>query len=344
METQEETIRVKLVHRSGTGERFVFASQCPGGEPRWGRCTFTSRPDVRVYDWLVVVDDIPRIQPGQAEELACPRANTLLVTTEPSSVTRYGKAFAAQFGQVLTNQEERALPHPRAIRSQTGNIWYYGKSFDEIAPSPPPEKPALFSTVCSSKRQAHTMHARRYDFTQRLKAELPALEIFGHGVRFVEKKADALDPYKFHLAIENHQAPHLWTEKLADAFLACTVPIYCGCPNVADYFPAESFIPIDIGNFEESLVTIRQALASEGEYERRLPAVLEARRRVIYEYNLPAMLARIITAAEPATDPAKGTIYSRRMMRLRHPADFLRYAAWRAGNFAQTVTASIRRT
>lgn len=342
MASANDKITVKFVTRSGKLPDFVFAAQCPGSRPGWGACEFISDRSCRNYDWLVVLDDIPRVQPGQVEQLACPRANTILVTTEPSSVTRYGRAFAAQFGRILTNQEEWALPHPRAIRSQTGNIWFYGKGFDEIARTPPSPKPELISTVCSSKRQAHTMHARRYDFTQRLKAELPELEIFGHGVRFIEKKHEALDPYKFHLAIENHRAPHVWTEKLADAFLGYTVPIYCGCPNVFDYFPEDSVIPIDIDDFPGALAAIRAAVSTPGEYERRLPAVIEARRRVMYEYNLPAMLARIIAEAGPAANDRGGAIYSRRAMRVRHPADFIRFAWWRIGNFLQGLTRPLR--
>jgi len=181
------------------------------------------------------------------------------------------------------------------------------------------------------------MHARRYDFTQRLKAELPALEIFGHGVRFVEKKADALDSYKFHLAIENHIAKHHWTEKLADAFLGYTVPIYYGCPNVFDYFPEESVILIDINDFEGSLKTIRRILTTDGEYERRLDAVKEARRLIIEKYNLPAMLGRIIENSSESADAEKGRIYSRRAMRVRNPAEFIRFAAWRIDNFIKNI-------
>ncbi|GAB4564169.1 MAG: hypothetical protein Tsb0017_23810 [Geothermobacteraceae bacterium] len=329
--------RVKIVTRSGTGKVFPWQNQCPGSKPVWRTCQFTSDPFCRTYDWLVALDDIPRILPGNREQLACSREHTILLTSEPSAVTRYGHAFVRQFGTVITNQEEWALPHPNAIRSQTGNIWFYGKSYDEIVGNPLPQKSELISTVCSSKRQAHTMHARRYDFTWNLKAEIPELEIFGHGVRFVEKKHQALDPYRFHLVIENHRAPHLWTEKLADAFLACTVPIYCGAPNVFDYFPEESLVAIDIDDFEGSLAKIRGLLENPDEYERRLPAVLEARRLVLEEYNLPAMLNRIISMSQTKASAPGGTLYGRRVMRMKHPGDLLRFCAWKTGNLLKKV-------
>ncbi|MFA7256225.1 MAG: glycosyltransferase family 10 [Kiritimatiellales bacterium] len=332
-------IRVKLASRKIlTGEETAFAKQCPGGRPEWGNCRFITDPFSREYDWLVVLDDLSSRLSGQKEELACPKTNTVFITSEPSSVARYGKVFAAQFGHVLTSQEDWALPHQNAIRSPTGNIWFYGKSYDEAVQANPFPKTGLISTVCSSKRQAHTLHSLRYDFTQRLKAELPELEIFGHGVRYIEKKSEALDPFKFHLSIENHVAPHHWTEKLADAFLGWTVPIYFGCPNVFDYFPEESLIQINIHDFEGALKTIQRVLTTEGEYERRLDAVKEARRRVLEEYNLPAMLSRIIESAKPPPpDAEKGAIYTRRMMRARHPSDLIRFAIWRSHNFIKSI-------
>jgi hypothetical protein len=337
--SQLKQIRVKIATRGKSREGGLgFISQCLGNLPQWGNCQFISDPFAQGYDWLVVMDDLSSILPDGKEKLACPRMNTLLVTSEPSSITRYGKAFSAQFGHVLTSQEEWALPHPHALRSPTCNVWFYGKSYDEIVHAGPSPKTQMISTVCSSKQQAYTLHAERYDFTQRLKAELPELDIFGHGVRYIEKKAESLDPYKFHLAIENHIAEHHWTEKLADAFLGYTVPFYCGCPNVFDYFPKESIIPIDIRDVKGSIETIRQELADKGAYARRFEAVKEARRLVIEKYNLPAMLSRIIEGAEtPKSDAIRGEIYRRRAMLMRHPVDFARFAAWRGRNFLQSV-------
>jgi len=322
-----------------------WAAQCPGGRPVWGNCRFVFDLRADRYDWLVAVDDLPRFsrhslrRPEAAWDVACPRGRTILTTTEPSSVARYGRAFAAQFGHVLTSQEAWALPHPHRIHSQTGNIWFYGKSYDQAKAELPPEKPFLLSTVCSSKQQGHTVHAKRYAFTQRLKQVMPGLEIFGHGVRYVAHKYETLDPFAFHLAIENHVAPHHWTEKLADAFLGYTVPFYYGCPNVFDYFPEESVIPIDIEDFEGALRTIRSSLTMD-EYRRRLPAVIEARRRVLERYNLPGMIHDIVNAhaADDVTvSDAPLAFRNRFQMRALSPGDLLRFAAWRIGNQVQSL-------
>jgi hypothetical protein len=55
------------------------------------------------------------------------------------------------------------------------------------------------------------------------------------------------------------------------------------------------------------------------------------------EYNLPAMLNRIISEATVPQSSEGGTIYNRQIMRVRHPADFVRFAAWRIGNLLQKL-------
>jgi hypothetical protein len=307
-------IVVKLLVRGGRPpDHRRWLRQLPDGRPEWGRCRFVLDPDARRYDWLAVYDDLPAARGERfslsEERLACPRAHTLLVTTEPSSVKVYGRAFLAQFGVVVSSQEPWAVPHPDLVHSQCGLVWFYGMSsdnalsYDAMKAAAMPAKPRTIATVCSKKRQRHTLHARRVRFTARLQRVLPELEVFGHGVRPIADKAEAVDPYRYHLAIENHVARHHWTEKLADPLLGFALPIYHGCPNAADYVPEDSFVAIDIGRFEESLERIRRAIRDD-EHAGRLPAIREARRRVLDEHNLFAVLAREIERRHGTGDGA----------------------------------------
>lgn len=331
----KKEIKVKLVNRSSQAdEESVYRIQSEGNQAKWGSCSFTFNPLEKEYDWLVVIDDIPKIMPNGVETLSCPKENTIMVTTEPSSITRYGRAFAKQFHYLITNQDENVLPHPNAIRSQTGNNWFYGKDYDSIVSVTHPKKTKKISTVCSNKKQGHTIHRRRYEFTKIMEERIPELERFGRGFKWIETKAEALDGYEFHVAIENQFAPNVWTEKLADAFLGFTVPIYYGCPNVYEYFPKESLIQIDIFDTEGSIAKIKEIISTEGEYERRLDAVKEARRRVIEEYNLLAMINKIVENASKERPPsAHDKIYNRRIMRVRHLPDLVRFLVWRMKNF-----------
>lgn len=70
------------------------------------------------------------------------------------------------------------------------------------------DKAHTISTIYSSKRQWHTMHAQRFAFIQRMRELLPEMDVFGRGATPMDDKADALAPYRYHLAVENHIAPH----------------------------------------------------------------------------------------------------------------------------------------
>ena len=48
----------------------------------------------------------------------------------------------------------------------------------------------------------------------------------------------------FHVALENVRQCNYFTEKLLDCFLTRTVPIYWGCPNIADYFDTDGMLII----------------------------------------------------------------------------------------------------
>jgi len=325
----QKNVKVKLLHRNSlANEESVFRVQTEGNNAKWGSCTFTFNPLEREYNWLVIIDDIFRIIPNKTEQLSCHKENIILVTTEPGSITRYGRAFAKQFHYLITNQDEKVLPHPNAMRTQTGNVWFYDKDYDAIVSESSFKKTKKISTICSDKQQGHTIHRQRYAFTKIMEEEIPEFERFGRGFKWIETKAEALDDYEFHVAVENHFAPHVWTEKLADAFLGYTVTIYCGCPNVYDYFPEESLILININDVEGSILKIKEIISTEDEYERRFEAVKEARRRVIEEYSLLAMINNIVEIAREHKNKASNyKIYNRRIMRVRYPLDLARFVA-----------------
>lgn len=336
----ERPVRVKLTHRGSlANEENPFKRQSPNNEGKWGNCVFTFNPLEENYDWLVIIDDVAKVVPNRIELLKCPRENTIFVTTEPSSITRYGRGFAQQFHYLITNQDAKILPHPNAFRSQTGNIWMYGEDYDTMKKMDVCYKSKKISTICSNKQQGHTGHQQRYLFTKQLEQDIPELERFGRGFKWIDKKAEALDAYEFHVAIENQIGENIWTEKLADAFLGYTVPIYCGCSNVYDYFPKDSLIQIDINDVSGSLKTIKEVIAKEGEYERRFEAVKEARRRVLEEYNLLAIIHKIIENSEPRSSAIQKNqkIYSRRLMRVRYLPDLFRYFGFRIKNFLKNL-------
>lgn len=326
------TIRIKLIVRGQPGT--VFISQLPATGSFTGECSFHDSLSEDRYDWLVVIDDVSRKLGAPPESLACADEHTLLVTTEPQTITNYGRGFTRQFAHVLTSQSEKSLPHPNRIFSHTGNLWFNGHTYDQIHGNPLPGKSLGLSTVCSAKQQKHTLHNDRYQFCHWLMQRLPDMDLFGHGSRYIEKKYDALDPYRYHLAIENYVGPHHWTEKLADPFLSGCFPIYYGCENIGDYFTSDSYLEIDIYKREEALDLIRAITENPRHYPASLEALCEARRRVMNEYNLLSMIEEIVLKNYQSGIARNGRLlYGRKQMRCRNPLDALDHLRWETSKY-----------
>jgi len=240
-------IRVKFLARglrqgdSGAQYRRML----PDLSPVLGKCRFIFDIDEKKYDWLVVYHDIPDQDSLIIEQpVYCPPERTILITLEPSSVTVYGTDYVKQFGTIITFQEPWALPHPNACRRAPGLMWYYGYSFAQDTAlsydtllAEKPEKSKIISIMCSSRTGKVTLHSRRRNFSERLQRDMADIDVFGHGINEIDDKAEALQPYRYHVVVENHVAKHHLTEKLPDAFLGYTLPFYHGAPNAADYFP-----------------------------------------------------------------------------------------------------------
>ncbi|WP_246175768.1 glycosyltransferase family 10 domain-containing protein [Roseovarius bejariae] len=140
-------------------------------------------------------------------------------------------------------------------------------------------KTKMCSLIASAKRELEG-HALRHEIVEWAKAEGVTLDVMGGGYQRFKAKSDGLAPYRYSVVIENVRERDYFTEKLIDALLCKTVPIYWGCPNIAEYFDTSGMIIC------ESAADIQQALRSmsEADYNARLPA-LEAIRETAAGYG-----------------------------------------------------------
>jgi len=133
---------------------------------------------------------------------------------------------------------------------------------------------------------------KRYGFYQFLKEKgWSDLNICGRGIRQIKDKWDVLDRCRYAIAVENHCGDNYWTEKIADCWLSETLPFYYGCPNLENFFPADSFVRIDLDDFDSAASVIRRVVDS-GEYEKRLPAIREARKLVLNQFQFFPFMAK----------------------------------------------------
>lgn len=72
--------------------------------------------------------------------------------------------------------------------------------------------------------------------------------------------------HKFTVCFENSTEKNYLTEKLYNAFISGSVPIYWGCPNVYDYFNKDAFINVTEDNFNEAIEKIKYLDNNEEAY------------------------------------------------------------------------------
>ena len=267
------------------------------------------------YDWLVVFDELP----VKCEHLACPKERTILCTWEPVSIKGYSKAYTRQFGCLLTNRPPEAERHPHYHLGRGYFPWFVrevpktGTAVD---------KPHLLSAVCSAKQMKHTQHHARYELVKKLAADITGMDWYGKGVKPLARKEDALVPYKYHIAIENHIAVHHWTEKFADAILCECLPFYAGDPAITEVFPRDCFIPIPIDDPAEAARIVTEAIAN-GEYEKRREAILEAKKLILTKYNFWHQVIEVVESSKPPKPPKPSElskpllVYARKELRKR---------------------------
>ena len=284
--------------------------------------------ECRDYDWLVVYDDMPRRDSGtirrEVERLACPKERTILVTAEPPTIKLYPECYTRQFGYVLTTHDYCYLPH-RNYRLGRGVLrWVTGYTRDELLSEPAYEKTKLISTCCSNKMMKHTQHFNRHRLTSYIAERLPELDWYGWGVIPLHRKYESLNAYKYHIAVENYIHPHHWSDKISDPILGMCLTFYAGDPNIHEALPEGCLIPIPIDDPGATLEIIQKAIR-DNEYEKRLPAIREARRLIVSKYNIYSQVAEIIRNHTPGPGVAGGCIKGRHSLR-RNPLNALEEA------------------
>jgi len=253
---------------------------------RWGNCDFQlNAPDDACDFWIVFGNAFP------CESGRVAPANTLFIAGEPPAKKVYPRGFYRQFHHLVdTHHGSR---HPRVQLDALGLCWLVGLSwkenrftlgYDALKQLLPPTKQNRVSVVCSTTAQTAGQR-QRLVFLRALKERLgDDLVVYGKGFQPVDDKLEAVLPYRYHLVLENSQSPHYWTEKLTDAYLGWAFPLYVGCPNLSDYFAAESFLALNMDDVAGAVATIRRLLAqpaAPGE----LAVLRTAREKVLEVYN-----------------------------------------------------------
>lgn len=258
--------------------------------------------NLRFADSEMEEDDLLALTLPNAEplETRVPIQQRILLLTEPSAFNPINAEYANQFGILIAPYQVRGFKG-KWVPSHPGLPWFYGVNFktkeqlslQQLASMPIPDKLPEVSVVISSK-VFHDGHRARLRFIEQLQKTLGSrLHVFGRGIREIEDKSDAIGPYAYHLALENTEAPSYWTEKLSDAFLGYSYPLYVGCPNAADWFPKESFEPLSLSDPNHAVATVKRVL-DENKYADRFAAIKQAREIALHKETVFNVLQRAV--------------------------------------------------
>ncbi len=167
-----------------------------------------------------------------------------------------------KFDRVMTFDKELLGLGERFVFCPLGGCWI------DPAERRLQEKSQMLSAIVSHKRQT-VGQKLRHKVVKKFGDALNG-HLYGRGSREIANKLEGLAPYRYTIVIENGRMDYYFTEKLIDALVTGTVPIYWGCPDIGRFFDLGGIIP-----FEKSR-DLRSILASlsEEEYEGRREAVV----------------------------------------------------------------------
>ncbi|HEY9046533.1 MAG TPA: glycosyltransferase family 10 [Ohtaekwangia sp.] len=279
-------IKVKLSHPLNWYQHghWSYENHFPALKKEWGDFQFEINNDsVTECDVWIVHESVDKI-----ETVKCPPQNVILIVSEEKQqVPHYDQKYIDQFETVVTSRDD--LKHRNLLRTFNLNPWRVRKTYDFIN-SFSQEKSQDFSVVVSNNVSTEG-HLKRYAFANKLKGHFKdRLVWFGKGENEITDKWDALQEYRYSLAIENCSVPYYFTEKIMDCYCALTMPIYFGCQNILDYYPKESMVLIDTNDYKQSINSIEAAI-EEDRYSVNYEAVLQARDLTINKYQfIPAVV------------------------------------------------------
>jgi hypothetical protein len=218
------------------------------------------------------------------------RAQISLILGEPSVIHAKHLALLrlthGRFWRVLSFNEVLLSRIPNGIFFPLGTTWV--PEWRDL----PLDKTKMCSLVASAKRDS-TGHKLRHKIVDWLRDSSQDVEVMGRGYTAFEHKADGLAPYRYSVVIENVREQNYFSEKLVDAVLCNTVPIYWGCPNLGRFIDTSGIIQC---HSQDDIQRAVQSM-SEDDFAARLPQIQAIQPDLARYCNLERRAAEAILAS-----------------------------------------------
>lgn len=290
----------------------------PQNEGKWKNIEGTN--DISNCDYLVVFDDLDK----NLVELGLNKFNEYFQD--------YNKIiyFQIENSQILRKYKHSwfcysILPKLQNIFSYENNYFYIfttpdfvNKSYDELINMKYTERNKNISAIVSSKNFGKTYIDRMKFLINYSKENKDKIDIYGKGwnndilgsnykgeldsfhqdYRVINKKTkyDGLVNYNYSLCLENYPNDKLISEKITDALLCWTLPIYSGSKYTNSYFPKDSFYLIDIYDKDVNKKIYNKIQTPPTKKE--IDSIGEARKLILNKYNVWEQTYQVINNRE----------------------------------------------
>lgn len=184
----------------------------------------------------------------------------ILISLENFSVGRKHYKHFNKFGRINDRVNlylYNDIPHPDPERNIVPIAYMFVQYYNKIKDQ---ERFKIIQQNTSFSDKKFCLFTSRNLLNQNKRILIANLQRLGLQVDFLDKYNDKIknkscyhskellevfNQYKFVISFENSKTPGYMTEKLFNAFLAGTVPVYDGPPNIDDYINPQAYIPFN---------------------------------------------------------------------------------------------------
>lgn len=184
----------------------------------------------------------------------------------------------SEFEKVFTHSARILDRYENAVFAPANGVWYGTlRNGGEMSEFQYENKSKNISMVSSDKTMC-PMHYKRIEVARHCISS-GKVDVYGNvSGNYIEHKADALDEYRYSIAVENDITPYYFTEKILDCFASMTVPIYIGASEIGKFFNLDGIIRISQENTDKLDEVLKQCC--ERDYFERLDAIKDNYNRV----------------------------------------------------------------
>jgi hypothetical protein len=172
------------------------------------------------------------------------------------------------------------------------SFFYFGSTFIQNSDKINLQKKNMASLIASNQNRL-TGHRLRHEVVQHIKNNNFNVSVIGRGYRPFENKEDGLKSYRYSIVIENTSELDYFTEKVIDACLLETIPIYWGAPNISKYFDTRGFIVCE--NIDQILQAIQTI--SIDDYNSKVEWIMKNKVKAAYHANCFKRAAQVIRSS-----------------------------------------------